>query len=60
MKCAVCGKGPGSGVSVFRMNKAGQKGLWACNEHKDHFDGRTDQNVKDVVDSIESALKGGA
>lgn len=53
--CAVCGKGPHDGVNIFRMNATGQPGLWACNEHKDHFDGRIDPEVKEIVDLLGGA-----
>lgn len=55
MKCAVCDKGVEQGVTVHRMNVVGQPGLWACNEHKDHFDGRIPDQVKGIVKMIEGA-----
>lgn len=58
MKCAVCDKGPMQGVSIFRMNAKGQPGLWACNEHKDHFDGRIPEDVKEVVSVFENRKEG--
>lgn len=53
MNCAVCGRGPDDGVSVYRMNEVGQPGLWSCNEHKDQFDGRIPDDVKEMVSIIE-------
>lgn len=49
IECAVCRQGPKDNVSVYRMNAKGQAGLWACNEHKDQFDGRVDPVVKEIV-----------
>lgn len=51
--CAVCHRGPVEGVSIFRMNATGQPGLWACNDHKDHFDGRVPDEVAEIVRAIE-------
>lgn len=53
MKCAVCNRGPAEGISIFRMNEKGQPGLWACNEHKDHFDGRIDDDLAKLVRTLE-------
>lgn len=58
MKCAVCNRGPAQGVSLFRMNATGQKGLWACNEHKDHFDGRIDPETQEIVRILEGESNG--
>ena len=51
--CAVCGRGPAGGTSIFRMNAKGQPGLWACNEHKDQFDARVPEDVMQVVRTLE-------
>ena len=62
-KCAVCGKGPADedgGVSLYRMNNTGQKGLFSCNEHKDHFDGRISDDVREIVNMIEGKKNGGS
>lgn len=34
MRCSVCGKGPMDGVTVYRVNAKGEKGVWACRQHK--------------------------
>lgn len=47
--CAVCGRGPAIGVTVYRMNEKGGPPLWSCNEHKDRFDGRIDPDVMELV-----------
>lgn len=52
-ECAVCGRGPAEGVTVYRMNATGQPGLWSCNEHKDHFDGRIPDDVRAITRAIE-------
>jgi hypothetical protein len=31
--CHSCGRNPSDGVSVFRVNATGQKGIWACQMH---------------------------
>jgi uncharacterized protein YwgA len=33
MKCEKCGKGPADGVSVYRVNEKGVKGIWRCVNH---------------------------
>ena len=33
MKCIVCDKGPMNGITVYRLNKKGVPGVWACKEH---------------------------
>lgn len=58
MVCAVCGKGPMHGVSIFRMNETGGPALWACNEHKDQFDGHVPDEVMDIVRTIEGKEPG--
>jgi len=52
MCCAVCNLGPAQGVNIFRMNAKGQPGLWACNDHKDHFDAVVDPEVQGVADAL--------
>ena len=36
--CYSCGKNPSDGVSVFRMNETGVKGIWACAIHNESID----------------------
>lgn len=54
-ECAVCGRGPSDGITVYRMNAKGEPGLWACNEHKDHFDGRIPDDVLGITPAIEKS-----
>ena len=51
--CAVCGKGPAEGVTVHRMSAKGRPGLWACNEHKDQFDGKVDEEILEITKILE-------
>lgn len=36
--CYSCGKNPSDGVSVFRMNETGVKGVWGCGTHSQLID----------------------
>lgn len=33
MKCEICNLGPSDGVTVFRQNPKGEKGIWRCGDH---------------------------
>ncbi len=33
MKCEICNKGPAEGLTVFRVNEKGVKGIWRCRAH---------------------------
>lgn len=44
MYCYVCGK---FGVTLYRQNEKGQKGVWACDEH----------NFKKVEPIVEEIIK---
>lgn len=52
MKCEICGKGPQDGVTVFRQNPKGEKGIWHCAEHNA---AKVDSEVVAVVEVLESA-----
>lgn len=56
MKCAICKKGPMQGVAVFRINKKGVPGLWACRKHASQTDAPP---IDPDVDAIVCALKEG-
>ena len=58
MRCAVCGKGPMDGVTVYRVNEKGVKGVWACREHR--LNPSTIQEIVDVLESGQPRSKEGA
>ena len=33
MKCEICGRGPADGVTVYRANEKGVRGVWRCERH---------------------------
>jgi hypothetical protein len=55
MKCEICGQGPMHGVSVFRANPKGQKGIWRCDAHLG--DTKPDPEVRELVAILESGGK---
>jgi hypothetical protein len=48
--CEVCGRGMADGVSLFRQNPKGQKGVWRCRECNAR---PIDPEVNDIVSAIE-------
>ena len=55
MTCLFCGKGMKQGVSLFRVNATGQKGVWACEAHIKNTDATVDPVVQQIVDTINKA-----
>ena len=35
-ECCICKNGPQHGISIYRINVKGAKGLWACEQHIKH------------------------
>ena len=33
MKCEICNLGPEEGVTIYRQNPLGEKGIWRCQQH---------------------------
>ena len=33
MKCEICNRGPMDGVTIYRANEKGVKGIWRCSDH---------------------------
>lgn len=54
MKCWWCGKGPIEGVSVYRQNQKGQKGVWACSVHNAV---ELPEDVKTITEAVEGKLQ---
>ena len=52
MYCMFCGKGPKQGVTLYRLNRTGETGIWACSKHIKNTDVRVDPNVKAICDAI--------
>lgn len=50
LKCHICGLGVEDGVTVYRQNRKGQPGIWACQTHNMH---RVNPDVKAIVDAVE-------
>jgi hypothetical protein len=55
MKCEVCGMGPVSGTSLYRINPKGEFGRWRCMVHRIPSD---DVEILQIVAELER--KGGA
>ncbi len=53
MQCLVCEKGPEVGVTVYRQNEKGQKGVWACERHRV---ARIEPSVDSIVRIIENRV----
>lgn len=54
MKCVICQKGPAQGVTLYRINRKGVEGFWACKKHKDQTDAPpVDPDVQFIVDIVE-------
>lgn len=51
MKCMICGLGMAEGVSLFRQNKKGEPGIWACRQHRMQ---KPDPEVEQIVAVIEA------
>ncbi len=51
MNCSVCGKGPKEGVTVYRQNPKGEKGIWACEEHAVR---KPDSPLMDLIKTLEN------
>jgi len=54
MKCEICGQGPApedGGVTVYRQNAVGEKGVWRCAKHNVV---PPDPEVADIVRAIEA------
>lgn len=45
MECYVCKKTPAQGTNLYRQNKKGEKGIWACSQHSKPVDGQLTQIV---------------
>lgn len=56
MRCKVCNKGPMDGVTVFRQNKKGEPGVWACEEHSKPIDPALYRDVA-AVEAANPGLK---
>jgi hypothetical protein len=50
MKCEVCRRGPEDGISLYRENGYGVKGIWRC---KDHRTKEPNPEVQEIVNIIE-------
>lgn len=59
IKCAVCGKGPIEGVTLYRTgNKGpGENPFWKCPEHIEQY--KVDPAVKELTETIEKGNTNG-
>lgn len=48
--CRICKLGPADGVSVYRLNPKGEKGIWGCKEHSN-----PDPITAEMVETLEAA-----
>lgn len=55
MECCFdgCMRGMATGDSLFRVNPKGEKGVWACREHRWVSDAAPDQEIDRIVEIIE-------
>lgn len=53
MNCGICHRGPAQGISIFRQNPKGEKGIWRC---LDHSDEKIDIEVLEIVEALEDPL----
>ena len=51
MKCEICDLGPEQGVTLYRQNPMGEKGVWRCSEHNQ---AEVEAEVQRLVDVLES------
>ena len=55
MRCEICNKGPAiDGVTVYRQNEKGVKGIWACKQHAVF---KPDPEVKRIVNILEDGKR---
>jgi hypothetical protein len=52
--CHVCGKGPADGVNLFRQNRKGVEGEWAC---KDHSTVEIDPEIEKLAKVVSGVFK---
>lgn len=50
--CIFCGRGLAQGVNLFRINKKGEPGVWACDDHIKNTDAKVDSDVQVIVDAV--------
>ncbi len=62
MKCEVCDKGPQEGVTIYRVNPKGVKGIWRCPLHLTNDQAeKIDSTVITICTAVERRhAKGGA
>lgn len=53
MRCFVCQRGMAEGVSLFRINERGVKGIWTCEVHRPAASPHIDPQVREIVHIIE-------
>jgi hypothetical protein len=56
MKCEICNRGPMEGVTLYRANEKGVKGIWRCSEHP-NVASFTIEHDEEIL-AIEKALEG--
>lgn len=49
-----------AGYSLFRVNPKGEKGVWACRQHRWVSDQSPDPELDKIVDIVECDQRGGA
>ena len=52
--CIFCGANPArtAGVVLYRLNRTGEPGRWACGKHIKNTDVRPDDDVQEIVDIL--------
>ena len=53
MNCFFCNRGMAQGVSLYRINEKGVKGVWACDTHRPAGSPHVAPEVREIVRLIE-------
>lgn len=56
MECEICKRGPMQGISLYRANELGVKGIWRCSDHPTKASFNRQQEPETA--SIEQAING--
>ena len=56
IRCEICGRGPAQGITVYRANAKGQKGIWRCEMHLN--EAALEVAMDPAIVAIDNALNG--
>ena len=54
IRCEICNRGPMQGVTVYRANEKGVKGIWRCADHPcaESFANQHDPECQAIEDAL--------